>query len=159
MYGKVRVAGLADVSAIVTVVNAAFRVEDCFKVCDRTDQAEVEAMMGTGVFLVLDDPSNPGALLASVYLECEGPRGYFGMLSIAPARQGGGVGRYLLGEIESYCRARGCTRIEIVVVNLRTELPPLYRRFGYVETGTKPFPEPAKISQPCHLIEMTKPLL
>jgi GNAT superfamily N-acetyltransferase len=158
MYRNVRVAVPADAPAIAVLANAAFRVEDFFKVCDRTDAAEVEAMMGTGVFLVLDAPETPGALLASVYVECEGPRGYFGMLSISPSSQGRGLGRHVIGQIEAYCRRRGCTRIEIVVVNLRTELPPLYRRFGYIETDTKPFPDPAKINQPCHLIVMTKSL-
>ena len=84
--------------------------------------------------------------------------GSFGMLSISPSSQGRGLGRHVIGQIEAYCRRRGCTRIEIVVVNLRTELPPLYRRFGYIETDTKPFPDPAKINQPCHLIVMTKSL-
>ena len=59
MYRNVRVAVPADAPAIAVLANAAFRVEDFFKVCDRTDAAEVEAMMGTGVFLVLDAPETP----------------------------------------------------------------------------------------------------
>jgi hypothetical protein len=48
--------------------------------------------------------------------------------------------------------------VDISVVDLRTELPPFYRRLGYVETGTAPFPDPAKAKRPCHFILMSKPL-
>jgi hypothetical protein len=46
--------------------------------------------------------------------------------------------------------------MEIEVVNLRTELPPFYHRFGYAETETRPLPDPAKL--PSHFIVMRKEL-
>jgi hypothetical protein len=48
--------------------------------------------------------------------------------------------------------------MEIEVVNLREELPPYYRRLGYVERGTRPFPDVERTSRPCHFIVMDKDL-
>ena len=94
----------------------------------------------------------------AVYVDTRGDTGYFGMLSIDPAHQGQGLGSQLIAAAEDHCRKAGCTEIEIDVVSLRTELPAFYRRFGYAESGTRPFPEPEFAKLPCHLIVMTKPL-
>ena len=80
-------------------------------------------------------------LAGCVYVVIHGETGYFGMLSIDPARQGQGLGRQLIAAAEAHCRNAGCRQMELEVVNLRTELPPFYRRFGYAETGTRPFPD------------------
>jgi hypothetical protein len=49
--------------------------------------------------------------------------------------------------------------MDIYIINLRTELPPFYRRRGYVETGTLPLPPEIETSQPCHFITMAKGLV
>jgi hypothetical protein len=49
--------------------------------------------------------------------------------------------------------------MDLRIVNLREELPPFYRRLGYVETGTAPFPEEIKSKLPCHFVLMSKPLV
>jgi ribosomal protein S18 acetylase RimI-like enzyme len=69
---------------------------------------------------------NPGDSRVCVYVELRGDRGYFGMLSVDPSRQGRGVGRRLIDR-GRYARANGCTAMDIRVVNLRTSLPPFYR--------------------------------
>jgi hypothetical protein len=48
--------------------------------------------------------------------------------------------------------------MELTVLSLRAELPPLYRKFGYTETGRKPFHTTRQIegNQPCELILMSK---
>jgi GNAT superfamily N-acetyltransferase len=93
-----------------------------------------------------------------VYVKITGAIGYFGMLSIDPARQGQGLGARLIAFAEDYCREAGCSEMEIEVVNLRTELPPFYRRFGYTESGTRPFPDSERTKLPCHFIVMSKVL-
>ena len=147
----------ADVPAIVALINRAFEVEAFFKIGDRTDAADVRARMRRGRFLVAEDAA--GQLLATAFVSTKEGRGYFGMLSIDPAQQGRGLGRAFVARIEDECRAAGCAGMEIEVVNLRTELPPLYRKFGYVEDGTRPFPDGDRSSQPCHFIVMKKDLL
>jgi hypothetical protein len=61
---------------------------------------------------------------------------------------------------EDYLRARGCAALDITVLSLRTELPPIYRTYGFVETGTEPFvyPHPLKGGLETHCIVMSKAL-
>ena len=80
------------------------------------------------------------------------------MVSVDPERQGSGYGRALMAAAEDYCLRNGARHADLRIVNLREELPPFYRRLGYVESGTEPFSEPAEATQPCHFILMTKPL-
>jgi hypothetical protein len=62
----------------------------------------------------------------------------------------------MIAAAEDHCRNAGCREMELEVVNLRTELPPFYRKFGYLETGTRPFPDVEKSKLPCHFIVMSK---
>jgi GNAT superfamily N-acetyltransferase len=151
-----RLAQLEDAEALAALINLSYRVEDFFKIGDRTDATEVRAKMKEGVFILLEDGDR--RIAGAVYVTSHDRVGYFGMLSIDPPRQGQGLGSRLIGEAEDHCRRAGCTEMELEVVNLRTELPPYYRRFGYVERGTRPFTETERTSQPCHFIVMSKPL-
>jgi GNAT superfamily N-acetyltransferase len=166
-----RMATAEEAGALAALISLAYRVEDFFKIGDRTDPDDVRAHMETGVFLVVEDDgeddaeadqgrerSPERAIAGCVYVTTHDDVGYFGMLSIDPTRQGKGLGSRLIGAAEAYCRNAGCREMELEVVNLRTELPPFYRRFGYIESGTRPFPETERISRPCHFIVMTKRL-
>ena len=150
----VRAAGAADVAELARLINAAFVIERFFKRGDRTTVEELHELAQRGEFLILEGPQ--GSALGCVYWTRHGDDGYFGMLSIDPAHQGRGLGRVLIAAVESRCRAAGCQRMKIHIVNLRKELPPFYRRLGYVETGTLPFPTPEEATRPCHFIVMTK---
>ena len=147
-----------DADRLAALISLAYRVEDFFKIGDRTDAAEVRDKMTSGAFILLLDDEDRDRIAGSVYVTTHEEVGYFGMLSIDPSRQGRGLGTRLIAEAENYCRRAGCTTMELEVVNLRTELPPYYRRFGYVESGTRPFTESERTSQPCHFIVMSKPL-
>jgi ribosomal protein S18 acetylase RimI-like enzyme len=152
----VRSATPDDAPALARIISQAFEVERFFKVGDRTNPEEVASLLRDGEFLVLEDP--PGTVAGCVYVKRNGDRSYFGMLSIDPSLQGRGLGRALVDEVESRARAAGCRYMDIQVVNLREELPPFYRRLGYVETGTAPFPEDERTTKPCHFILMSKTL-
>ncbi|MGA8145163.1 MAG: GNAT family N-acetyltransferase [Candidatus Acidiferrales bacterium] len=145
----------ADAEAITKLVNDAFKVERFFIDRDRIDAAKVRAMLQTGKYLLAEDA---GGLIACVYVELRGERGYFGLLAVDPARQGKGFGRKMIIEAEDYARAAGCAFMDLRIVNLRTELPPFYLRLGYVETSTEPFAADAEPSQPCHFITMSRAL-
>jgi GNAT superfamily N-acetyltransferase len=156
---RLRWADAEDVLAITRLINAAFGVERFFIDGDRTSAAEIHRMLIQGGFLLAEDDAF--RLYGCVYVERRGgrhERGYFGMLAVDPERQRGGIGRGLIAAAEDQCRACGCTVMEIQVVNLRAELPPLYRRLGYTETGTAPFPAAARPKLPCHFVQMEKPL-
>jgi predicted N-acetyltransferase YhbS len=150
-----RTAGPADARAVTALINAAYEVERFFVDGDRTSEAEVRQYMAKGTFLVAEQD---GAPIGCVYTEQRGDRGYFGLLAVDPGQHGRGVGRTLIAAAEDRFRGAGCRAVDISVVNLRTELPPFYRRLGYVETGTAPFPDPEKATRPCHFILMSKTL-
>ena len=150
-----RAAGPADAGAIAALINAAFQVERFFIAGDRTNEDEVRRYMARGTFLLAE---RDGVLVGCVYVEQRGDRGYFGLLAVDPAQHGRGVGRTLVRAAEDRFRRAGCRAVDISVVDLRTELPPFYRRLGYVESGTAPFPDPEKATRPCHFILMSKPL-
>jgi GNAT superfamily N-acetyltransferase len=151
-----RLATLEDAADLAAVINAAFIVEAFFKIGDRTSAAEIASLMRSGgEFLVIDE-DDARIPVACLYLECRGGRGYFGMLSIDPARQRQGLGRRLIGAAESRARERGCRHMDIHIVNLRQDLPDYYRQLGYGETGTLPFSDPDRASRPCFFIVMSK---
>ena len=152
---RLRAAAPADAPAVAALINTAYVVEAFFKVGDRTSTEEVLDLMRRGHFLVLE---SDGRLDGAVYVEVETDRGYFGMLSTAPSRQKQGLGTRLVTAAEDFCRDAGCRYMELHVVNLRTELPPYYRKLGYDEQGTGPFPDPETATQPCHFVVMRKPL-
>jgi N-acetylglutamate synthase-like GNAT family acetyltransferase len=150
-----RMASRDDIPGIVALLNAAFAMERDFMDRDRIYPAEVDAYMKTGTYFVEDGAD--GGLDACMYLEQRGDRMYLGMLAVNPARQGTGLGKQLMALAEAKTRAAGCTNLDIRVVNLRTELPPFYRKLGFVDNGTEPLTDPA-LKKPAHFLRMTKSL-
>jgi GNAT superfamily N-acetyltransferase len=152
----IRLATSADESSMVSLINQAFAVETLLD-GQRTSVPEIREMFKTGEFFVAIAND---VLVASVYTEVRGERGYFGMLSVSAARQGTGVGRAMIQAAEQQCRSKGCQRMELTVLSVRLELPPLYRKFGYTETGREPFRTTRQVAgnQPCELIRMSKQL-
>jgi GNAT superfamily N-acetyltransferase len=150
-----RDAGAADVPALVALVNYAFRVEEFFLEGPRTTTAEVDALMGTGTFLVAEED---GRALGCVYVGRRGERGYFGLLSVDPRRQGRGLGRRLVAAAEQRLRAEGHREVEILVVDLRKDLDPFYLGLGYRFSGEAAFPEGLVTRIPCRFLVMGKRL-
>jgi GNAT superfamily N-acetyltransferase len=150
-----RTAGPADAGAVTALINAAYQVERFFIDGDRTSEDEVRRYMAKGTFLIADEDAVP---VGCVYIEQRGDHGYFGLLAVDPAHHGQGLGWSLIEGAEEHFRRAGCRAVDIQVVDLRLELPPFYRRLGYVETGTAPFTDPEKATRPCHFILMSKQL-
>jgi N-acetylglutamate synthase-like GNAT family acetyltransferase len=151
----VRAATASDIPEIVSLINRAFIVERFFKNADRTNAEAVEEYMRDGKFMLLRKDED---LLACAYVKVTGDRAYLGMLSVDPARQKSGLGARMMREAEAYARRAGCKALDIWIVNLRTELPPIYHKFGFVETGTKSTEWTEKFTQPVHFITMSKEL-
>ncbi len=151
----IRPATPSDISQIVSLINRAFAVERFFKSGDRTDSEQIGQMMEQGTFLLLE---NDGDLMACVFIKVTGDRGYVGTLSVDPVQQRSGLGTRMMHEAEEYCRAAGCKVVDIRIVNLRTELPAIYRKLGFVETGTQSAEVIKNATRPIHFITMSKPL-
>jgi ribosomal protein S18 acetylase RimI-like enzyme len=154
---RIRLATAADRPRLIPIINAAYSIEK-FLGGTRTDEARLAAMMEKGSILMAEEDS--GRPVATVYVELRSNRGYMGLLAVDPERQGLGLGRRMMEEAEAWFRGHGGEAVDIVVLSPRSELLPLYRRFGFVETRTEPF-QPSRPLQPgfeCHGIVMSKTL-
>lgn len=152
----IRRADARDVASITHLVNRAFEVEAFFAVGDRTSDDQIRAKLAVGAFVLAERRSE---LVGCVHVEHkDGPRAYISMLAVQPTEQGAGLGRRLMRLAEQHARQAHCTETIITVINLRTELPPFYRRLGYTEIGTKPYADAHRATQPVHFIVMAKSL-
>jgi ribosomal protein S18 acetylase RimI-like enzyme len=152
-----RIASQEDAPRLIALINAAFSIEQ-FIEGTRTDLERLANLMAKGSILMAEDAS--GSLLGSVFMEFRGERGYLGMLAVDPARQRQGLAQRLTTAAEDRFRAAGCRAVEIIVLNMRPELLPLYRRYGYVEVGVTDFnpSRPLKPGVRIHGILMEKQL-
>ena len=146
----------ADVASIAALVNRAFAVENFFKTGDRINEAQIREMLLQGQFLLLTEGET---LIACVYVELRGERVYIGVLAVDPAKQKSGIGARMMREAEDFGRRAGCKFADIRVVNVRPELPLIYRKLGYVETGTESAAVIKTATIPVHFVTMSKTLV
>ena len=151
----IREAREADVEALTRLINAAFVVERVVFDGDRVDANEVRGYMQRGTFLLGEDGD---AVVACVYVELREDRGYLGLLSVDPSRQGLGLGSQVMVAAEDFARKAGASAVDLRVISARAALLPFYRHRGYQETGTAPFAPGLKTKIPSQYILMCKPL-
>lgn len=145
-----RQAVAADIPAIVALVESAYR-GDASRAgwTTEADMLDGQRIDPAGVATDIDAVDSrillaerDGDLLACCHLQKTGDAGYFGMFSVRPTLQGGGVGKWLLAEAERQARDEwNCLRMEMTVIDIRDELIAFYERRGYRRTGIhKSFP-------------------
>jgi N-acetylglutamate synthase-like GNAT family acetyltransferase len=156
---QIRRATKADAKELTRVINAAFAPAEMFFVeGDRVILEEVTGYLERGRFLIAEDTSTNG-IRGCVYLEDrDDDRTYLGLLSVDPSSQGTGIGSLLMEAAEQECRGRKSRHMDILIVNLREDLPAFYGNRGYKETGTSPFPTDVPTKMPCHFINLSKEL-
>jgi N-acetylglutamate synthase-like GNAT family acetyltransferase len=143
-----------DVPALVSLINAAYRVEEFFVAGPRTSRTEIEEMSRRGAFLLAEEDG--GRVAGCVYVGRRGERGYFGLLSVEPALQGRGLGRRLVEAAEERLREQGHREVDILVVSVRELLFTFYSGLGYARVGELPFTEGYELRLPCHFVVMRK---
>lgn len=159
----IRQATAADRPRLIALVNSAYAIET-FLQGTRTDELRLASMMAKGSILVAEDPvagTNSASLLACVYFEVRGARGYMGLLAVDPMHQRKGLANRMVQAAEDQLRAAGCEEADIIVLSMRPELLPFYRHLGYVETGIEEDFRPTRALGPgieCHGIKMSKQL-
>ncbi|KQW83789.1 GNAT family N-acetyltransferase [Brevundimonas sp. Root1279] len=146
-----RDAGPADIPALHRLIESAYRGEvsragwtteaDLLggQRTDPEDLAEVLADPKQGLLTAWRGDALVGCIL---YADRGEQTGYFGMLSVSPTLQGGGVGRQLVEAVHTLLAERfGARRSRISVFPQRDTLVSWYQRLGYADTGeTLPFP-------------------
>nr|WP_295379812.1 GNAT family N-acetyltransferase [Pseudoxanthomonas sp.] len=145
-----RTATAADIPALVSLVTSAYRGE----VSKQGWTTEADLLDGQRI-----DPEGllhdierarsriliaerDGQMLACAHVAVENDAGYFGMFSVRPDLQGGGVGKAMIAEAERVAREDWRQpAMRMSVIDVRDELIAFYERRGYARTGIKkPFP-------------------
>ena len=145
-----RAAGEADIDAIVALVTSAYRgdasragwtTEADFLDGSRIDPQVLHADLARPRSRVLLAEAD-GRLLACAHVADEAGAGYFGMFSVAPGLQGGGIGKQVLAECERIAGEEWrLATMRMTVIDIRDSLIAFYERRGYRRTGIlKPFP-------------------
>jgi len=140
----------ADTEAVVALVESAYRgdasragwtTEADLLDGRRTDADDITACIERDRSLILLGERG-GELLACAHVAIEDSNGYFGMFSVRPTLQGGGVGKAMLAEAERLARDEWqLPAMRMTVIDIRNELIAFYVRRGYQRTGIlKPFP-------------------
>jgi ribosomal protein S18 acetylase RimI-like enzyme len=146
----------ADVPAVVALVESAYRgdvsrqgwtTEADFLDGRRTGADEVLASIRRprSRILLAERPGETPyetELVACAHVADEDGAGYFGMFSVQPGLQGGGIGKAVLAEGERIVRDEWRLPVmRMTVIDIRDELIAFYERRGYRRTGKfKPFP-------------------
>ncbi|MHB1273153.1 MAG: GNAT family N-acetyltransferase [Rhodanobacter sp.] len=139
-----------DVPAIVALVQSAYRgdasragwtTEADLLDGQRIDPEGVIQLIGKPASRVLLAERN-GRLIACCQIEKQGDTGYFGMFSVVPDEQGGGLGKQVLAEAERLARQQWqCRAMRMTVIEQRDDLIAWYERRGYRRSGEyQPFP-------------------
>lgn len=149
-----------DIPALIELVTSAYRGDVSRQgwttEADLLDGQRIDADMlrtdldaqGSVILLAIDsaDDDRPRLVACAHIAKQSGsdgiPTASFGMFSVRPEAQGGGIGRSLLAEAERIARETlGCARMRMTVIDSREELIAYYQRRGYARTGIKkPFP-------------------
>lgn len=150
-----RAATHADTPALVALVESAYRgdaskqgwtTEADMLEGRRTGADDIEACIGRPhsriVIAERASPAGVPELLACAHVAVEDGAGYFGMFSVRPNLQGGGIGKAVLSEAERIARDEWkLPAMRMTVIDIRDELIAFYERRGYRRTGIKkPFP-------------------
>ena len=152
-----RVATEADVPALVTLIESAYRgigsrvgwtTEADLLDGQRTDADELHDVLSqpdslmVAVRLATGSDDVPGEIVACCHLQRRAERTYFGMFAVAPGTQGVGLGSQVIAHAEQFAREEwGSTYLEMTVIRQRVDLIAYYVRRGFVDTGRLlPFP-------------------
>ena len=140
----------ADIDALVGLVESAYRgdvskqgwtTEADLLGGRRTGADDISACIARPQSVILM-AERGDELLGCAHVAIEEGAGYFGMFSVSPTLQGGGIGKLLLAEAERVVREDwGLVSMRMTVIDVRDELIAFYERRGYRRTGIlKPFP-------------------
>jgi ribosomal protein S18 acetylase RimI-like enzyme len=145
-----RAATASDIPSLITLVTSAYRGEVSKQgwttEADLLDGQRIDAE-GLARDLARERSrillaERDGEVLACAHVAVEDGAGYFGMFSVKPDQQGGGLGKRVIDEAERIARDEWqLPAMRMTVIDVRDELIAFYERRGYRRTGIKkPFP-------------------
>jgi len=164
---SVRIATRADLPDLHPVIERAYRGESARRGWtheadllsgERTDLATLETMVADPAQILLIAEEGDVAI-GCVSLTTRGDGlVYLGLLCVDPTRQAGGIGKRIMAAAERMAREEmDADRIEMTVIDSRTELIAYYERRGFIRTGERrPFPVP--VVPPLSMVVLEKAL-
>jgi N-acetylglutamate synthase-like GNAT family acetyltransferase len=141
----------SDISALHSLIESAYRGESSTQGWthesyllggQRIDQGALRDIIESPTSQMLIAENGDGLCGCVQIADAGHGLGYLGLLAVSPSLQTGGIGKLLIAAAETkLAEAYEAKRIEMTVINLRTELIDYYKRRGYTETGEmRPFP-------------------
>ena len=152
---RFRAATEADIPALVELVTCAYRGQasragwtteadllDGPRIDPQVLAADIARPRSMVLLAERGDAGAAPCLLACAHVAEDDGAGYFGMFSVVPGLQGGGIGKQVLAECERIARDEWrLPAMRMTVIDIRDELIAFYERRGYRRTGIlKPFP-------------------
>ena len=149
MEYRIRTCTREDVGVLAETIRGSFRgvaerfgltEENCPRHASNCTADWIENDMDRGVtYFVLE---SEGRVAGSVALERAKPEVcYLERLAVLPDQRKRGFGKALVSHVLSEAGALGCRRVGIGVIADQAELKDWYRRFGFVETENREFPQ------------------
>lgn len=146
---QIRPAREEEAERLFELVNEAYSIEKgdtglAFKNTDRyITPEETVRDIRDGIFLVAttdEDPDAPllGCVNGSFSNEEQGIVGHYGPFAVSRAAQGRGVGTALLDRFHEIATEKRACRVDIEVVNWRTDLMSYYDHRGYLKASKQP---------------------
>lgn len=143
----ISIAGAADIVAITSLLNSAYRGESSKKGWTteahliagnvRTDESHLQQVMQLPESIVVKFSNEQQQITGCINLQKHGNKIYLGLLSVSPQLQGFGIGKQLLKAADEYAQHLQCTAIYMTVITARKELISWYQRYGYKDTGER----------------------
>jgi ribosomal protein S18 acetylase RimI-like enzyme len=125
---------------------------------ERIDDATLRAMIADPAQILLITEQG-GVTVGCVSLTARGDGlVYLGLLCVDPTRQAAGIGKAIIAAAEKVAREQlDADRIEMTVIDCRTELIAYYERRGFVRTGERR-PFPFAVEPPLGMVVLEKAL-
>lgn len=148
---------------LFSLVNEAYDVESgdsglAFKNCPRLlspFDGISETDYNEGRLLKAVDKSKPNKpIVGMIYYELDGDSTYFGPFAVFPSYAGKGVGKALFQQVKVIGKTLGATSYAMNVSNHRTDLFPIYEKWGFKKTGQSDFPDPERLTRPTFFYTM-----
>jgi ribosomal protein S18 acetylase RimI-like enzyme len=143
----IRFATVADLIPLHALIESGYRGESArLGWTHEADLVEGERTNLEELGAIVDDPDSRMLIMqqASAFVGCVHVRNtghatcYLGMLCVDPRRQAGGIGKQLIAAAErTAVELFGAARMEMLVIDRRSELIAFYERHGYTATGER----------------------
>jgi GNAT superfamily N-acetyltransferase len=159
------------VEALVRVINEAYAVGEAgvwVAGSSRTEPGEIRQAVRSGGVLAA---TLSGHVVGGAYVrQLDAEAADLGLVSVTPARWGGGIGRRLVDAAEELVRSRGMATMQLELLVPKEWVHPekerlraWYERLGYRVVRVAPFDEVAahlapQLATPCEFLVFRKPL-